>query len=174
MGLKIFTIILILFVAEITFLSTKEPKKLSSFKKDINYSTIEFTKIKGITITKKGITEKITASKVLKFKTHDELYNISASFQENNISHTLQAKKATYKNGYLTLSEDVHYENNQSLQIKSQELEYNTKTKIATSPGAFTMYSDKGVAHGDTFVYDIKTNRLKGQKLRYSFEVDEK
>lgn len=174
MGLKIFTIILILFVAEITFLSTKEPKELQVTKEDINFSTIEFSGVQGSSIDKDGISQTIIASKVLKFKTHDELYDINTSFQKKGLVHTLLSQKAHYHDNILRLSKKVQYENNQSMQIKSEELEYNTKTKIVKSPSSFEMTSPKGVALGDAFVYDMLANKFKGEKMKYSFEVDEK
>jgi len=173
-GLKIFTIILILFIAEITFLSTKEPKILNISKEDINYSTIEFSGLQGCSINEEGVSERLVASKVLKFKTHDELYDLNTTFHEDGVIHTLSAAKAHYQNTLLTLKGDVAYENNQSLHIKSEELEYNVKTKIVTSPSAFRLTSNKGIMIGDSFVYDMNNSSIKGEKMHYNFEVNEK
>ncbi len=174
MGLKIFAIILILFIAEITFLSTKEPKILKAATEDVIYSTIEFTGLQGCTLDAQGISQQITASKALKFKTHDELYDLNSTFHQNGIVHTLVAARANYKNDLLHLQGDVLYENNQTLRIKSEELEYNTKTKIAQSSSPFKLSSDKGDMQGDSFVYDMKNQAIKGEKIHYNFEVDEK
>ncbi len=174
MGLKIFTILLILFIAEITFLSTKEPKVLKTSKKDINYSTIEFTGLQGCSIDEDGISERIVASKALKFKTHDELYDLNTSFQKKDITHHLSALQARYKNDHLYLKGNVLYENNQSLHIKSEELEYNVKTKIVKGSSAFTLTSNKGIMIGDSFEYDMNNEALKGEKMHYQFEVKEK
>jgi LPS export ABC transporter protein LptC len=173
-GLKLFSIILILFIAEITFLSTKEPKILKVTKEDINYSTITFTKLQGCTIDDKGISQRISASKALKFKTHDELYDLNTSFQKGDLKHTLLADKANFKNSILYLTGNVLYENNQTTRIKSRELEYNVKTKIVKSPVAFTLTSNKGIMQGKSFIYDMQNKELKGEGMHYSFEVDEK
>jgi len=162
-----------LFVAEITFLSTKEPKHIKLSKKDINYSTIEFTALQGSSIDKNGISETIKALKALKFKTHDELYEFNTTFQQKGVTHTLSSSKARYENDKLFLSGDVHYENNQSMQIKSKELEYNVNTKIAKSLSPFTLRSSKGNMVGDSFVYDMTNNTIEGEKMQYRFEVDE-
>ena len=174
MGLKIFTIILILFIAEITFLSTKEPKNFKVSKEDINYSTIEFKGLQGCSISDEGISERIVATKALKFKTHDELYDLNTTFHKEGVAHTIRAKHARYQNTLLFLDGNVTYENNQSLQIKSEELEYNTKTKIVTSPSAFKLTSDKGTMMGDSFEYDMNNAHLKGEKMHYNIEVNEK
>ena len=174
MGLKIFTILLILFIAEITFLSIKEPKILKTSKKDINYSTIEFTRLQGCSIDEHGISQRIIASRALKFKTNDELYDLNTTFQKNNITHQLSATKARYENDHLHLKGDVIYENNQSLAIKSEELEYNVKTKIVKGSSAFKLTSNKGIMIGDSFEYDMNNEVLKGEKMHYHFGVDEK
>ncbi len=174
MGLKIFTIILILFIAEITFLSTKEPKVLKTSKKDINYSTIEFTHLQGSSIDEDGISQRIIASRAEKFKTHDMLYDLNTSFQKKGIAHQLSSKKARYENDHLYLNGDVLYENNQSLHIKSEELEYNVKTKMLKSSSAFKLTSNQGIMTGESFEYDMNNEALKGEKMHYHFEVDEK
>jgi LPS export ABC transporter protein LptC len=173
-GLKLFSIILILFIAEITFLSTKEPKILKVTKEDINYSTIKFTKLQGCRIDNEGISQRISASQARKFKTYDELYDLNTSFQNKNVEHTLIAKKARFQNDILYLKGDVLYENNQTTHIKSEELEYNVKTKIVKSPVAFTLTSNKGIMRGKSFTYDMKNGALEGEGMHYSFEVDEK
>jgi len=172
-GLKIFTIILILFIAEITFLSTKEPKTLKVSKEDINYSTIEFTALQGSSISKDGISERIVASKVMKFKTHDELYDLNTTFHKEGVQHRVSAARARYQDALLFLKGDVLYENNQSLHIKSEELEYNVKTKIVKSPSPFILTSNKGIMRGDSFEYDMNNAALKGGKMHYNFEVNE-
>jgi len=172
-GLKIFTIILILFIAEITFLSTKEPKLLKISKEDINYSTIKFTKLQGATITENGISERIVASKALKFKTYDELYDLNTTFHKKGVSHAICAAHARYEDAILFLKGNVLYENNQSLHIKSEELEYNVKTKIVKSPSAFKLTSDRGIMIGNSFEYDMEHDALKGGSMHYNFEVNE-
>jgi len=174
MGLKIFSIILILFIAEITFLSTKKPKELKISKEDINYSTIEFTGVQGCSIDKDGISERIIASRARKYKTYDALDDLNTSFIQNGLSHTLTAKNARLQNGTLHLTREVHYENNQSLRIKSEELEYNTKTKIAQSQTPFILTSKQGDMTGDSFVYDMQNGVIKSQHIQYNFEVKEK
>ncbi len=174
MGLKIFTIILILFIAEITFLSTKEPKVLKTSTKDINYSTIEFTQLQGASIDKNGISRHISASKALKFKTHDALYDINTTFEQKGVTHHLQAQKMHHRENMLTLTGKVLYENNQSLHLKSEKLEYNVKTKILKSPSTFKLTSNQGIMIGERFRYDMNKQKIQGEKMQYRFEVDEK
>jgi LPS export ABC transporter protein LptC len=174
MALKIFTIILALFVAELTFLATKKPKELNHKKKQIITSDIEFTNLSGANIDKFGVKNHINAKKAIKFATYNEMYDIDASFSEKNLTHNIKAKKAIYKDEYLTFENNVIYENNQSLYIKTQNLEYNTKTEVASSSKAFILTSKESTMRGEGFVYDMKNKNLKGTKLHYTQEVDER
>jgi LPS export ABC transporter protein LptC len=174
MALKIFTIIMVLFVAELTFLATKEPKKLQEKKSEIITSDIEFQNLSGGSIDGVGITNQLSAKKAIKFKTHDELYGIDASFSDKNITHNIKAKKATYENEKVTFENDVFYKNNQSMQIKTQNLEYNTKTEVASSSKSFTLTKGDAMMKGDGFVYDIKNRHFKATKPHYKQEVDER
>ena len=156
---------------ELTFLSNKELKPLTSSKEDINYSTIKFTQIHGVSIDKEGIKDKITASKALKFKTHDELFDVTTTFQRNNKTHTIKADKAHFKEPLLKLSNHVRYEDNLSMKIKSEELEYNVHTKVVKSNSPFTLTSQKGIMKGDTFTYNMADGKLQGTKMHYNFEA---
>jgi LPS export ABC transporter protein LptC len=173
MGLTIFTIILALFIAEITFLSTKEHKLLPTSKEDINFSTITFEGIKGYHIDKEGISEHIIASQARKFADHDELDDVQLSFEEENLTHHIQAVKANLKDGIFTLQEKVVYTNNQPIELKSEELFYYTKSKILKSPSSFEMTSSQGTMHGDNFVYEMQKKQITGTKMHYTFEVTE-
>ena len=174
MALKIFTIIMVLFVAELTFLATKEPKKLQTKKSEIITSDIEFKNLSGGSIDEFGIKNQLSAKKAIKFKTHDELYDINASFSNEETTHNIKAKKAIYEDDKVTFENDVFYENNQSMQIKTQNLEYNTKTKVASSSEAFKLTTDDATVIGEGFVYDMKNRHLKATKPHYTQEVDER
>jgi LPS export ABC transporter protein LptC len=174
MALKIFTIIMVLFVAELTFLATKEPKKLKTEQKEIVTSDIEFNNLSGASIDENGLKNSIKAKKAIKFKTHDELFGIDASFTDEGLTHSIKAKKAIYQNNNITFENDVFYENNQSLTIKTQNLEYNTKKEVASSSKPFILTSKESIMSGDSFIYDMKNKNLKGTKLHYIQEVDER
>ncbi len=142
-------------------------------KKDVNYTTIEFTNLQGSSIDKYGISQRIYASKAQKYKTYDTLEDLNASFKEGNITHTLRAQKARFEDNILYLQKAVHYENNSSIAINSDKLEYNTKTKIAKSPDTFKLISPQGIMIGDSFVYDLNNRKIQGEKMHYILEVDE-
>ncbi len=174
MALKIFTIILALFIAELTFLATKEPKNLKHKKEDLFSANLEFEKLKGSTITLDGITNSLKASKAIKYDNKEELYKIDLTYKDTNLTHTIKAEKAIHKDDKLIFKKNIFYENNQSMQIKTENLEYNLKDKVISSKEPFIMSRDDSRLRGDSFVYDMKNRALKAKEIDYTQEVDER
>ncbi len=173
MALKFFTILLVLFVAEITFLALKEPKIISTTQDHINHSTIEFTNVQSYMITKDGIQNNIQASKALKFSHHDEVYDINISYKNNNREDHISAKKAIHTDGTFYLTKNVLYENNLSLSLHSEEIEYNIDKKIAHSNSPFEFSTPKGNMIGEGFRYDIQNQILKSNRVKFKIEYEE-
>ncbi len=173
MALKLFTILLALFVAEITFLAFKEPKTISTKKDTLNHSTIKFTNIQSYSIDKNGIQNSIKASKALKFTQHDEIYDINISYKNDNREDQISAKKAIYTNGIFYLTQNVFYENNLSISLKSEELEYDSKNRVARSNLPFKFYNKQGNMIGEGFRYDIQNQIFKSNKVKFEIEYKE-
>ena len=168
MALRIFAIAIVLFLAEIVFLTTKDFKDNESLRDDIDFTDIAFENIDGYLITKNGIEAKIKASKVLKYSNKSEIFDIKTDFLHKNIKNQITAQKATLKEDIMELNGNVHYENNNSMQLNTQNLVYNTKTEIVTANSPFTLTSDRGNAKGDSFIYDQKNGIIKAQKIKYT------
>ncbi len=168
MALKIFAIAIILFLAEIVFLTTKDFKDHESLRDDIDFTDIAFENIDGYLITKNGIEVKLKASKVLKYSDKSKIFDIKADFLHQNIKNQITAEEATLKEDIMELNKNVHYENNNSVQIDTQNLVYNTKTEIITAKFPFTLTSNKGDVKGDSFIYNQKNGIMKAQKIKYT------
>jgi LPS export ABC transporter protein LptC len=167
MALKIFAIAMVLFLAEIVFLSTKDFKDNSNDRKDFDFTDIAFENIHGYHITKDGIEAKLEASKLLKYKDKAEAFKIKTELTHQNRKSNIIAKKALIKDDIINLSGDVNYEDNTSLEIKSQNLVYNTKTKISTIDTPFVLTSNQGNVKGNNLIYDQKNGTIKAKKIHY-------
>ncbi len=171
MGVKIFSIVLILFAAELLFLSTKEPKKISISKEDINYTTIEFENLNAFKIQKDGVHDSLKASKALKYKNYSKLFDIDTKIKKDGLLHNISSKSATYTTDKITFTPNVKYENNNSITIKTDILTYLIDKKVASSDKPFELIGKNYRVSGDSFHYDIKDGKLDGKNIRYLQEV---
>ncbi len=172
MGIKIFSIILILFAAELLYLATKEPKKIAISEEDINYTDIEFQRLNAFRIQKEGIHDSLSASRALKYKNYSKLYDINAVIKKDDLTHKITSKTAIYTIGKVTFSPKVEYENNNSIAIRTDQLSYLIDAKVADSPKPFTLTGNNFIVDGDSFRYDIKNGKLNATNIRYRQEVE--
>lgn len=167
MALKIFAIAIILFLAEIVFLTTKDFKDSSNDRKDLDFTDISFENIQSYLITKESCEAKLEASKVLKYKDYAKIYDIKTEFTRQDRQNNIKANYALLKGDIIHLTGAVHYEDNASLVINSEDLVYNTKTKIVTIDLPFTLTSDGGNVKGNNLIYDQNSGTIKAKDIKY-------
>lgn len=167
MALKVFAIALMLFLAEIVFLTTKDFKDGNTHRENLDFTDISFENIHSYLVTKEGCDSKLEATQLLKYKAHVEVYDVKTEFLHKNQQNNIQAKKAILKGDLIHLIGDVNYENNASLEVKSEDLVYNTKTKISTTDTSFILTSDQGSVKGENFIYDQINGTIKAQNIHY-------
>ena len=167
MALKVFAIAILLFLAEIVFLTTKDFKDNGNIKKDIDFTDIAFENIEGYLITKDGVESTLKASQLLKYSQEVQIIDVQTNFLKKDLHNQITADYATLKGDIITLSGNASYENNESMQIKSQDLVYNSKTDIVSGTTPFTLSSLQGNIWGDDFLYDQKNGKIEVTKIRY-------
>ena len=172
MALKIFTIIMALFVAEITFLATKEPKKIKVEAKKELQADIVFTNLQGKMLDENGSKGELKASKATRYNDHEKLFDININFKDENLSNHLRAKEAIHKDGKMIFQKSVEYENNQSMKILSQNLVYDMKKKLISSNLPFHLLKDNATISGESFRYDTKNRKVEIEKVKYTQEVN--
>jgi len=168
MALKIFAIAMVLFLAEVVFLTTKDFKDSSTDRKDIDFTDIAFEDIKSYLITKDGCEAKLKAEKILKYNNHAEAFNVETEFLKQDKKNYIKANKAIIKNSIIHLTDNVNYENNASMHIKSEDLVYNTKTKVTTIDSPFILTSNQGTVRGKHLSYDQKNGIIKADNINYT------
>ncbi len=174
MGVKIFTVLLFLFVAELTFLATKKPKDLGHKDEIALQTDLSFTQLHGTFITPKGVTRQIHASKAIRYADHETLTDINASYTEGNLTHQVRAGSATHRNHLIAFEDKVFYQNSQDLRLITQRLEYNMSSKVLTSPVAFKLWQKQDTQiEGSTFRYDLLHKKMQAERVHYIQEVKE-
>lgn len=173
MAIKIFAIILLLILMEITFLSTKEPITLDIKNIKIDFSDISFEKLNAYLLTPEGIKGDLKASKALIYTTRNELYNIDAILYFEDHNDTLKADKAVYRKEILHLINNIYYRSNSTFLLKSDDLVYNIDTERVVSNTPFLLEYNSSQAQGNYLVYDAPLRHVKAKKVIFTFEEDD-
>ena len=152
-----------------TFLNAEQVEITSNdFFADENKQTSEFI---GNVNIKKGSFDELKADKVVVYfdkKRQPIKYvatgNARAKILRGNLKHFLSSDKAISQNDEIIFQKNANYENNDSLKFKSDEVIYNTKTKIVRSEANFTITRNGDKALGDSGSYDLgkKQTQIKG------------
>lgn len=172
MAVKIFAIILLLFVLEIAFLTTHKPITLEIKNTPIDFSNVTFENINTYIVTKEGIKATIWAKKALAYDTRNELYNTQSTLYNPTHIDYIKADKVIQNGEDLHLFGHIRYESNTSMLLKSDELLYNTKTKIVKSLSPFTMQHQELDSKGENFVFDTKQNILHATYVTLTLEEE--
>ncbi len=173
MVVKIFAIVVLLLVMEITFLSTQEPITLELKHEKIAFSDITFEKLHAWLITTEGLRGVLKAAKAQSFQTRNELAEVNATLFFTDHRDYIRADKALYTPEKLHLLDHIVYDSNHSLLFKSDDLVYNMQNGIATSNTPFTLEQDGARARGKSLVYDTKRRYAKAEDIIFTIEEEE-
>ncbi len=173
MVVKIFAIVVLLLVMEITFLSTHEPITLELKQPKIEFSDVTFEKLHAYLITTQGLRGDLRARKAQTFKTRDELEEVNATLFFSDHRDYIRAGKALYLPETLHLQEHIVYDSNHSLLFKSDDLVYNMQNGIAVSQTPFTLDKDGEHAQGRSLRYDTKRRHVTAENILVTIEEEE-
>ena len=173
MAVKVFAIILLLLIMEITFLSTQKPVTLEIKHPKLDFSDITFENLDAFLFTPEGLEGKLEASKALIYKEYDELYNIRSVLWFNDYNDTLRADKAFYRKNILHLKNHIFYRSNNTFLLKSDDLVYNIDTEVAISNSPFSLEGKHSKATGSYLVYDTVKREVKANNVVFTIEDEE-
>ncbi len=172
MAVKIFAIILLLVIMEITFLSTKEPVTLEIRQPKLDFSDITFENLNAYLLTKEGLQGELRASRALAYKERNELYNIHTVLYFSDHNDTLQADKAIYRQNILHLLDNIVYKSNETFLLKSDDLVYNIDTERVISNTPFLLEQNRSRATGSYLVYDTRKREVSARDITFTIEED--
>ena len=173
MVVKIFAIILLLLVMEITFLSTQEPVTFEIKHPKIAFSDVTFEKLDAALITTEGIKGQLRADRALSYKDRNELYKIDTQIHFKDHTDYLKADKAVQRPDMLHFINNIFYDSNHTLLLKSDDLVYNIKTDIAISRTPFVLVKDGSEAKGTYLEYHSKERYVKANDVTFTIEEKE-
>lgn len=154
MGLRFFVYGFFVAVTLLSFL-TLESKTENREKAEV--PTIIFSKASLYSLDDKNLKAIFVADRVLKYSDRDEFYDAVYTTQNKakNIVDSISAKKSIYKQEILYCEKDVKINRNSNIFMNSQNVIYDTKTKVFESKTPFDATYNGHSLKGDNMVaYD--------------------
>lgn len=166
MGITNFTYAL-LFCAVALMLYTKDvkntpvaddPKPLVIFEDSVMY-TMDVDKTSQV----------IQSQKAFIYNDSEELLNATVVVKDksNKDVNTLSAKHIVKYDNKLFLNDSVHYESSNGITLKTQQLEYDIKKKIAQNVSEFNATKDNHIFRGESIYFDVANNNIKAKNTHF-------
>ncbi|MEA3315355.1 MAG: hypothetical protein U9Q30_05835 [Campylobacterota bacterium] len=127
-------------------------------------------------ISNDGVSMVAQIDKAILYSTFQELHNSTLIYKEidNNNSNSLTAKHIKKIRNNLILSGKVEFQNSKKIFLKTEELEYNIKHKIAKNNTKFELQLNKNYFSGDSIYIDTKIDKIVAKNIHFKINLKEK
>lgn len=174
MGINVFLSSLLLVAAGTYFIPVKN---LSKSDEDKDIPLVVFDKPQMYTLTENSLNRVVEASHVIRYKNRDEMLNANIALKnkdenKNFDTEILKAKRLIKKDDIFTLKNEVVYQRDDFISIRTDELYYNLKTKVAYNNLPYEGKYYNHILKGDKLYLDVAKNSMKSNNVH--FEIDMK
>jgi len=125
-------------------------------------------------ITDKNVNQVVTSKKTNIYKKREELFDatIVSKAKENSYdTNTISGNKIVKKGDNVYLSGSVNLILSDKTNIKTEQLDYNTKTKIATNKVKFVAVQGNTTFYGNTLFLDTVNEKIKANQTKFRMKV---
>ncbi len=148
------------------FLLYQKPYDLKQNRQSKKSPNIEMVDVVNYSIEADGVGHILRASRVLRFTTYDEFYDLdSARKSKDMLFENLKADRAIFVRDDLKLSGDVRYSNSDTLQFSSKEASYNFKTGVFKTDVSFELKDSRSLTKGSSMQYGTKEGRIYAKQI---------
>ncbi|KIM05567.1 MAG: hypothetical protein KN64_03555 [Sulfurovum sp. AS07-7] len=130
----------------------------SNSQKEVSFKALTFLEINST-----GVLNKLSATEAIKYKTHFDFVNLSALYNGSKID----TPKATYfeKENRIVVKENLKVATKDNYALTTNNIEYDTKTKQASTKSKFTLESNGSFIKGDGIIYDMKSKSIESDNI---------
>jgi len=173
MGIRLFIILLI--VLTIVFLFVEKEEVVQNITNETK-PKVSFYNSTMYEITDTAINQVVTSAIVNLYDKKEELYDatIITKAKENSYdTNTLSGNKIVKKEDDIYLTGAVNIILSDKTNIKTEQLDYNTKTKIATNKVNFLVTRDDQSFYGNGLFLDTINEKVEAENIKFSIKVIE-
>lgn len=158
MVIRIFYLAIAVFSVAMVILNMQAPYLRDFFKDEIIIANMEMNDIIDYELAQ-NVDMKIISDNGVRYNDRDEFKNFYGEMYASDTNHTLRSDIAIHKDGVLTFVGNVKYKNDDNLTYDTQELIYDTKSKIATSNKPYIATRNQDKVIGESLKYDLNTKQ---------------
>jgi len=163
------------FVGIMVFLLYQKPYAVVLDANIQKEADIEMLKIVNYAITSGGISHIIKSDRVLRYKDHDEFYNIdSIRKPKDNYVETLLANSGRLEQNILNLYGNIRYKNSNGVKFNSEEAQYDLQSKVFKTDADFVLQDSRTITRGTSLTYQTKDGKIYAKNIKSKIEVQDK
>lgn len=173
MGIKVFTIVLLLLSIVAYFIPIKD---LEKYKVDKDLPLVIFEKPIMYTLDDKNINRIVVATHAVKYKTRDEMFNADITLKNQDEkkdynNERLKADLIVKKQDIYTLTQNVNYTRDDFVKLNTNELIYDDKKKIAQNSKPFDAIYNNHFFKGTNLYLDINNDYITAKNAHFEIDV---
>ena len=161
----------------LAFLSYFVPvEEVNNKNSEEDIALLTFNESTMYTLTPANMNRVVKSKKVIRFKDRDVLYDgeliLKGKDKENNIlTDVLVSDVIIKRDDIFSFINNVKFKRNDFLTLKTNELIYDSKTKIATNTLPFDGTYFNNTIQGETIYLDLNKYQMKSKNVHFEVEV---
>ena len=170
-----------LFVASLFLLSVfslfSEITKYAKIKDKKDTPLITFTDATMYTLNQDEVLRIVEAKNAIRYKTRDEMFDATVvsrvkDKKNNEAKDTVSAKKMVKKGDLYSFFDDVRYNRDNFMILRTNELYYDIKNEIAYSNMPFQSIYNGDILNGNKFYLDNKIKAFKAEQSHFEINMN--
>lgn len=154
MVIKIFYFVVCVFSVAMVYMTLQDPYYSELLKPDNTIASMQINDAIDHELNATVISARYETDEWNRYKNMDEFVKFRAEILRDDNLHNISSQKAFYQDDELKFAGDVRYINSENLKFTSQEVIYDTKTKVARSDVPFIMTQNGDKIIGNSLIYD--------------------
>ena len=171
MGISKFFILLI--ILTIIFLFVEKDKVIQNTKSE-EKPKVSFYNSTMYEITNSAINQIVISKMAKHYNKREELYEatiVTKANEESYDTNTISGNKIIKRGDDIYLTGAVNLILSDKTNIKTEQLDYNTKTKVATNKVDFIAIRENDTFQGNTLFLDTMNEKIEAKKANFRMKV---
>ncbi|MGG7047661.1 MULTISPECIES: LPS export ABC transporter periplasmic protein LptC [unclassified Campylobacter] len=164
--IKIFYFVVAIFSVTLVFLFSSDPYFAEQFKQDLRVSNMQANEVIDYEVNATNVIAIYEADEINRYSNKDEALKFRSTSLRSDQTHFLSSDKAILEKNLIKFQKNAKYENNESMKFLSQEIIYDTKSKILSSEVPFEMFHGVDRAIGKSVVYNTQNKQMQAKEIK--------